>query len=85
MLKIIRTILLTSQQTLIWLQLQAFQIIKYKNESTIGPLGLKLLKQIGMKNGKVTGEKLSTYYLLQSISLAILQLNFACVTGTLPT
>ena len=47
-----------------------------------GPQGLKLLKKIGKKIKDVTGEKKSTYYLLQSISMAIQRSNAACVIGT---
>ena len=43
-----------------------------------GPQGLKLLK-------KITGEKKSTCFLLQSISMAIQRGNAACVMGTAPT
>ena len=35
------------------------------------PLSLKLLKQLEYDHGNVTGEKLSTFYLFQSISVAI--------------
>ena len=49
-----------------------------------GPQGLKLLKQIGKKIQTVTGEKRSTYYLLQSISMAIQRSNAVCVMGTAP-
>jgi hypothetical protein len=37
-----------------------------------GPQGIKLVKQIWKKNHDATGEKLSTFYLLQSISIAII-------------
>ena len=40
----------------------------------------KLVKQIGRKIQNATGEKLSTFYLLQSISMAIQQGNAICVT-----
>ena len=36
-----------------------------------GPQGIKLVKQIGKKIQDATGEKLSTYYLFQRISIAI--------------
>jgi len=49
-----------------------------------GPQGLNLLKQIGKKIQVVTGEKRSTYYLFQSISMAIQRSNAACVMGTAP-
>ena len=50
-----------------------------------GPQGLKLLKQIGKKICEATGEKRSTYFLLQSISMAVQRANAACVLGTAPT
>ena len=50
-----------------------------------GPQGLKLLKKIGTKIQEATGEKRSTLYLLQSISMAIQRGNAACVIGTAPT
>ena len=45
-----------------------------------GPQGIKLVKQIGKKNQEATGEKLATFYLFQSISMAIQRGNAACVT-----
>ena len=42
---------------------------------------LKLVKQIGKKIQDTTGEKLSTFYLFQSISIAIQKGNAQCVTG----
>ena len=45
-----------------------------------GPQGIKLVKQIDKKNQDATGEKLSTFYLLQSISMAIQWGNAICVT-----
>jgi hypothetical protein len=35
------------------------------------PQGIKIVKQIGKKIQDVTGEKLSTFYLFQSISMVI--------------
>ena len=43
--------------------------------------GLKLVKQIGKKIQDATGEKLSTFYLFQNISIAILRGNSQCVEG----
>ena len=45
-----------------------------------GPQGIKLVKQIGRKIKDATGKKLSTFYLLQSISMAIQRGNAICVT-----
>ena len=50
-----------------------------------GPEGLKLLKRIGQKISEVTGEKRSTTFLLQNISMAIQRANAVCVMGTAPT
>ena len=50
-----------------------------------GPQGLKLLKKIGKKISEVTWEKRSTYFLLQSISMATQRANAACVMGTAPS
>ena len=46
-----------------------------------GPQGIKLIKQIGKKMKEATGEKLSTFFLFQSISMAIQQGNTVCVMG----
>merc|ERR1712086_586205 len=46
-----------------------------------GPQGIKLVKQIGKKIQDATGEKLSTFYLFQSISIAIQKGNAQCVQG----
>ena len=45
-----------------------------------GPQGIKLIKQIG-KIQVATGENLSTFYLFQSISMAIQKGNAVCVMG----
>ena len=50
-----------------------------------GSEGLKLLKKIGAKIKEATGEKRSTFFLLQSISMAIQRGNAACVIGTAPS
>ena len=46
------------------------------------PMGLKLIKEIGKKFCDPTGEKRSTSYLLQSISIAIQRGNAASLMGT---
>ena len=46
-----------------------------------GPQAIKLIKQIGKKIQEATGEKLSTFYLMQSISMAIQKGNAVCVRG----
>jgi hypothetical protein len=46
------------------------------------PMGLKLIKEVGKKICDLTGEKRSTSYLFQSISIAIQRGNAASVMGT---
>ena len=48
-------------------------------------MGRKLIKEIGKRVQEVTGEKRSTFYLFQSISIAIQRGNAACVLGTAPS
>jgi hypothetical protein len=43
---------------------------------------LKLVKQIGKKIQDATGEKLSTFYLFQRISIAIQRGNAQCVRSS---
>ena len=75
------------------------KIDKYKNLSdhyhfvpvgaetygAFGPEGLKLLKKIGSKIREATGEKRSTFFLIQSISMSIQRANAACIIGTAPS
>ena len=49
-----------------------------------GPEGSKLIRSIGKKVIDVTGEKRSTSFLFQSISMAIQRGNASCVLGTVP-
>ena len=49
-----------------------------------GPEGLKLIKAIGQKVKEATGERRSTFFLSQSISIAIQRGNASCVLGTVP-
>ena len=49
-----------------------------------GPQGLKLIKDIGKRICEVSGEKRSTFFLLQNISMAIQRRNAACIVGTAP-
>ena len=46
-----------------------------------GPQDIKVVKQIGKIIQEATGEKLSTFYLFQSISMVIQQGNAVCVMG----
>ena len=48
------------------------------------PEGLKLIKTIGAKMKEATGERKSTFFLTQSISMAIQRGNASCVLGTVP-
>ena len=58
-----------------------FVPVGIENYGAYGPQGLKLVKQIGQKIQDATGEKLSTFYLFQSISMAIQWDNAVCVMG----
>ena len=49
-----------------------------------GPEGHKLVKEIGGKVMEETGEKQSSFYIFQSISMAIQRGNASCILGTLP-
>ena len=49
-----------------------------------GPQGLKLIKDIGKRICEVSGEKRSTFFLLQNISMAVQRGNAACIVGTAP-
>ena len=49
-----------------------------------GSDGHKLVKEIGKKVMEETGEKRSSFYLFQSISMAIQRGNASCVLGTVP-
>ena len=49
-----------------------------------GPQGLKLIKDIGKRICEVSGEKRSTFFLLQNIYMAIQRGNAACIVGTAP-
>ena len=49
-----------------------------------GQEGIKLVKAIGRKIAEVTGEKRSSAFLFQRISMAIQRRNASCVLGTVP-
>ena len=49
-----------------------------------GPSGLKFLKDIGARIALATGEKKSSYYLFQAISMACQRGNIISVLGTTP-
>ena len=44
----------------------------------------KIIKEIGKKVMETTGEKRSTFYLTQRISIALMRDNAACILGTVP-
>ena len=55
-----------------------------ETSGVIGKLGLDLVKKIGTMIADKTGEKRSTMYLLQRISIAIQKGNAASILGTIP-
>ena len=67
-----------------WKNIAICQIITIWCHGTYGtysPQGIKLVKKIGNKIQDATGEKLSTFYLFQSISIAIQKGNAVCIMG----
>ena len=52
---------------------------------TWGEEGLKLIKRIGELMQNVTGEKRSTSFLIQRISVAVQKGNAAAILGTVPS
>ena len=48
------------------------------------PMGLKFVKEIGTRIADASGEKRSTSFLFQAISVAIQRGNAASVAGTIP-
>ena len=52
---------------------------------TIGESGMKLIRRIGELLQNVTGEKRSTSFLLQRLSIAVQRGNAAAVLGTIPS
>ena len=63
-----------------------YQVIPVANETlgAWGPLGLKFLKDIGSRISESTGEKRSTQYLFQRLSMATQRGNVASILGTTP-
>ena len=49
------------------------------------PLGLEFVKEIGKRIEETTGEKRSTSFLFQAISISIQRGNAASVAGTVPS
>ena len=56
-----------------------FVPVRIETYCAYGPPAIKLIKQIGKKIQEETSEKLSTFYLKQSISMAIQKGNAVCV------
>ena len=48
------------------------------------PIGLQFIKDIGSRICEVSGEKRSTFYLFQSLSMATQRGNVASILGTVP-
>ena len=69
----------TFGQIVNWLEIQL--TMKVETYGAYGPQGIKLVKQMSKKIQDSTGEKLSSFYLFQSISMAIQKGNAQCVTG----
>ena len=63
-----------------------FEVIPVAMETlgSWGQLGIKFVRQIGERMSTKTGDKQSTYYLLQQISMAVQRGNIASIMGTLP-
>ena len=59
-----------------------FTPIAVETLGTWGQLGLSLIKEIGRKLCNVTGERRSSFYLFQRISIAIQRDNATSVIGT---
>ena len=57
------------------------QLVGIETLGAYGPQASKLIKQIGKKIQEATGEKMSTFYLKQRISIAIQKGNAVCVRG----
>ena len=62
-----------------------FVPIGIESYGAFGPQGLKLFKKTGKKICEVTGEKGSTCFLLQSLSMAIQGANAASIMETART
>ena len=56
-----------------------FVPVRIETYGAYGPQAIKLIKQIGKKIQEASGEKLSTFYLMQSISMAIQKGNTVCL------
>ena len=50
-----------------------------------GPMGLKLVREIGERIADLTGEPRATHFLFQAISMAIQRGNVASILGTTPS
>ena len=59
--------------------------IAIESSGVFGEEGLSLIKKIGEKIMKITGESKSTSYLIQRISLAVQRGNAASILGSVPS
>ena len=82
-----RLVSTTSPAVPVWVEIisdtatcQIITILGIETYGAYGPRGIKLVKQIGKKI-QATGEKLSTFYLFQRISIAIQRGNAQCIQG----
>ena len=58
--------------------------VEHETLGSWAPMGLKFIKEIGARTAEQTGDKRSTSYLFQSISMATQRGNAASIAGTLP-
>jgi hypothetical protein len=63
--------------------LPGFAPVAVETGGSIGPQGLKVLKDIGRRLKRVSGDPTSTYHLLQLISVAVQRGNAISILGTL--
>ena len=62
-----------------------FTPIGVETFSSWGRQGHSLVKEIGQKLCEITGDKKSTFYLFQRISMAVQRGNAASILGTVPS
>ena len=62
-----------------------FVPIAVETFGSLGPTGLKFIKEIGTRIADATGEKRSTSFLFQSIGIAVQRGNAASIAGTIPS
>ena len=59
-----------------------FTPIAIETYGSWGPESLKFIKEVGRKIQEITGEKYSTSFLIQSLSMTVQQGNAASIMGT---